>query len=136
MKKNKLPSRSEKFSEWYDQLVIKAELADYASVCGNMVIRTYGWALWENIQSSLYRRDLDNRQAYTHSPSDYISLIDVLKKGGAFSLWCASAECESKVKEDTNATTRCIPLNQPGEEGNCIVYGKPTKLKIHFTRAN
>ena len=51
MKKNKPPSRSGNFSEWYNQLVIKTELADYAPVRGCMVVRPYGWALWENIQS-------------------------------------------------------------------------------------
>jgi len=136
MKKNKLPSRCENYSEWYNQLVIKAELADYAPVCGCMVVRPYGWALWENIQSSPYSCVLDYRQVHTHSPSDYNSFIEALKNGLAFSLWCGSAECEAKVKEDTKATTRCIPLNQPGEEGNWIVCGKPAKLKIYDARAN
>src|SRR5258708_4831469 len=45
----KLPSRAEDFSEWYNQLVLRAELADYAPVRGCMIVRTYGWALWENI---------------------------------------------------------------------------------------
>jgi hypothetical protein len=130
MKKNKLPSRSENFSEWYNQLVIKAELADYAPVRGCMVVRPYGWAMWENIQSSLYSRALDYRQAHTHSPSDYNSLIEVLKNGLSFSLLCGSAEYEAKVKEDTKSITRCIPLNRPGEEGNRIVCGKPAKIKV------
>jgi prolyl-tRNA synthetase len=50
------PTRSEDFNEWYNQLVLKAELADYAPVRGCMVIRPYGWALWENIQQALDRR--------------------------------------------------------------------------------
>ena len=45
----KLPSRSEDFSEWYNQLVLRAEMADYAPVRGCMIVRPYGWALWENI---------------------------------------------------------------------------------------
>jgi len=56
MATEKLPSRSENFSEWYNQVVLRAELADYAPVRGCMVVRPYGWALWENIQSSLDRR--------------------------------------------------------------------------------
>ena len=56
MAEEKLPSRSENFSEWYNQLVLKAELADYAPVRGCMVVRPYGWALWENIQQALDRR--------------------------------------------------------------------------------
>ena len=49
----KLPTRQENFSEWYNQLVLRAELADYAPVRGCMVVRPYGWALWENIQKAL-----------------------------------------------------------------------------------
>lgn len=59
MSADKLPSRSENFAEWYNQLVIKAELADYAPVRGCMVVRPYGWALWENIQQALDRRFKD-----------------------------------------------------------------------------
>lgn len=56
MPEEKLPSRSEDFSEWYNQLVVRAQLADYAPVRGCMVVRPYGWALWENIQQALDRR--------------------------------------------------------------------------------
>src|SRR6202162_658456 len=52
----KLPSRSEDYNEWYNQLVLRAELADYAPVRGCMIVRPYGWALWENIQQALDRR--------------------------------------------------------------------------------
>ena len=48
-----LLSRSEDFSEWYNQLVIRSELADYAPVRGCMVVRPYGWALWENMTAYL-----------------------------------------------------------------------------------
>jgi len=56
MSKDTLPSRSENFAEWYNQLVLKAELADYAPVRGCMVVRPYGWTLWENMQAGLDRR--------------------------------------------------------------------------------
>src|ERR1700737_1282485 len=56
MAEEKLPTRAEDFSEWYNQLVLKAQLADYAPVRGCMVVRPYGWALWENITQALDRR--------------------------------------------------------------------------------
>ena len=56
MADEKLPTRVEDFSEWYNQLVLKAQLADYAPVRGCMLVRPYGWALWENIQQALDRR--------------------------------------------------------------------------------
>lgn len=52
----KLTPKSENYSEWYNQLVQRAELADYAPVRGCMVVRPYGWALWENIQDALDSR--------------------------------------------------------------------------------
>jgi len=56
MAEQKLPTRAEDFNEWYNQLVLKAELADYAPVRGCMIVRPYGWALWENIQRALDSR--------------------------------------------------------------------------------
>ncbi len=56
MADEKLTSQSENFSEWYNQLVLRAELADYAPVRGCMVVRPYGWTLWENMQAGLDRR--------------------------------------------------------------------------------
>lgn len=56
MENLKLTSRDENYSEWYNQLVLRAELADYAPVRGCMVVRPYGWALWENIQAALDKR--------------------------------------------------------------------------------
>ncbi len=59
MEENKLPTRSENYNEWYNQLVLRAELADYAPVRGCMVVRPYGWAIWENIQKALDQRFKD-----------------------------------------------------------------------------
>ena len=56
MADEKLPTRAADFSEWYNQLVLKAQLADYAPVRGCMIVRPYGWALWENIQAGLDKR--------------------------------------------------------------------------------
>jgi len=56
MAAEKLPSQKESFSDWYNQLVLAAELADYAPVRGCMVVRPYGWALWENLQEALDQR--------------------------------------------------------------------------------
>jgi prolyl-tRNA synthetase len=52
----RLTSPSEDFSAWYNEVVVRAELADYAPVRGCMVVRPYGTALWENIQQALDRR--------------------------------------------------------------------------------
>lgn len=56
MTEERLPTRAQDFNEWYNQLVLRSELADYAPVRGCMVVRPYGWSLWENIQQALDRR--------------------------------------------------------------------------------
>lgn len=53
---DKLTPRSEDFNEWYNSVVLKADLADYGPVRGTMIVKPYGWALWENIQAALDRR--------------------------------------------------------------------------------
>lgn len=56
MADEKLTSQKENFSEWYNQVVQRADLADYSPVRGCMVVKPYGWALWENIKADLDRR--------------------------------------------------------------------------------
>ena len=51
MADEKLTPQKENFSEWYNQVVQRADLADYSPVRGCMVVKPYGWALWENIKA-------------------------------------------------------------------------------------
>jgi prolyl-tRNA synthetase len=91
--------------------------------------------LLSEIQSSLLKRATEFRDANIHEPKDYEDLKRIVADGWAFSYWCESTECETKVKEDTKATTRNIPVNQPDQEGICIVCGKPSKRKVYFARS-
>ncbi len=52
----KLTPRDQDFNDWYNTLVVKADLADYGPVRGTMIVKPYGWTLWENIQAALDRR--------------------------------------------------------------------------------
>jgi prolyl-tRNA synthetase len=87
------------------------------------------------IHAALYEKALAFRDAHIFDPKDYTELQEVVQNGWAFSWWCGSKECENKVKEDTKATTRCIPLEQPGGTGHCIVCGQPADQKVYFSRA-
>jgi len=91
--------------------------------------------LLEEIQAALLKRATEFRDANIHEPRDYEDLKRIVADGWAFAYWCESAECETKVKEDTKATTRNIPVNQPDVEGTCIVCGKPSKRKVYFARS-
>ena len=88
------------------------------------------------IQAALLARATAFRDANIHDPKDYAELTQVVQNGWAFSWWCEGKACEAKVKEDTKAGTRCIPINgQPGGEGKCIVCGQPAKRKVYFARS-
>jgi prolyl-tRNA synthetase len=89
----------------------------------------------QKIHNSMYERALAFRQANTHDPRNYAELVEALQNGWAYSWWCESAECEAKVKEDTKATTRCMPIDQPAGAGKCIVCGEPAQRKVYFARA-
>ncbi len=91
--------------------------------------------LLAEIQASLLERATEYRDANIHEPKDYEHLKRILADGWAFAHWCESAECEAKVKEDTKATTRVIPFDQPDAEETCIVCGRPSKRKVYFARA-
>jgi prolyl-tRNA synthetase len=89
----------------------------------------------EEIQKSLFDRALEFRKANTAEPGDYEEFKQAVEKGFALSWWCGSGACEEKIKEETKATMRCIPLDQPGGSGQCIYCGEPAKEKGIFARA-
>ncbi len=91
--------------------------------------------LLDDIHQSMLKRATQFRDEHIFDPNDYDELREVVQHGWAFSWWCGSAECEAKVKEDTKATTRCIPLEQPGGEGRCIVCGQHATQRVYFARA-
>lgn len=87
------------------------------------------------IQSALYERALAFRESNIEEPTDYTAFQNSVQNGWAITYWCGGKDCEAKIKEDTKATTRCIPLNQNAEPGKCIVCGKPAKEKAYFAKA-
>jgi prolyl-tRNA synthetase len=92
-------------------------------------------AMLEEIQQALYDHALAFRKANTVDAANYEELKKAVEKGFAFSWWCGGAACEEKIKEETKATMRCIPLEQPGGEGKCIYCGAVAKAKAIFARA-
>ncbi|MDE3178183.1 MAG: proline--tRNA ligase [Acidobacteriota bacterium] len=87
------------------------------------------------IQQSLFDRALAFRQANTSEPASYEAFKEAVAKGFALSWWCGDGACEEKIKEETKATMRCIPIDQPGGSGQCIYCAKPAKEKGVFARA-
>lgn len=86
------------------------------------------------IQSTLFEKAVAFRDANTHEPENFTSFKEIIGHGWAFAWWCGSNHCEQKIKDETKATTRCIPLEQPDGEGRCIYCGEPAVEKVYFAK--
>jgi len=89
----------------------------------------------QDVQTALHDRALAFRNANTHETKDMGELKTAVEKGFALAWWCGSANCEARIKEETKATMRCIPLEQPGGSGKCIYCAAEAKEKAIFARA-
>jgi prolyl-tRNA synthetase len=88
-----------------------------------------------DIHASLFNRALEFRKAHTHDPKDYGEFKEAVEDGWAYSWWCGDRACEAQIKDETRATTRCIPFEQPGGSGTCIHCGQPAAEKAVFAKA-
>ena len=81
--------------------------------------------LLDEIHTSMYDRALAFQRANTHEPSTYADFADAVDDGFASIWWCEQDDCERAIREDAGATSRCIPLEQPGGTGICLRDGRP-----------
>ena len=93
--------------------------------------------LLEEIQKNLLQKALDFRIANTREVNSYEEFKEELKKGGfLLAHWDGTPETEQRIKDETKATIRCIPLaDLPGhhsEPGTCMVTGKPSAGRVVF----
>ncbi|WP_316839932.1 proline--tRNA ligase [Pedobacter gandavensis] len=93
--------------------------------------------LLDDIQSNIYNKALQFRNEHTTEANSYDELKELLdgKAGFVSAHWDGTPETEQKIKEETKATIRCIPLNNKQEDGVCIYSGKPSKQRVLFARA-
>ena len=88
-----------------------------------------------DIQSSLFNRAVKFRDDHIFEPKTYAEMQEIVQQGWAFAWWCGRPECEAKIKEDTKATTRNIPLDQPAGHGPCICCNEPATEKVYISKA-
>src|SRR6056297_2020960 len=93
--------------------------------------------LMDDIQQNIYQKANNFRKENTHSADSYEEFKKILEEKGGFveAHWDGTEETEMKIKEDTKATIRCIPVDGEKEEGKCMVTGKPSKQKVIFAKA-
>jgi prolyl-tRNA synthetase len=75
------------------------------------------------------------RKDHTFAPANYDEFKDLVRDGWVSAFWCGSEDCEQKIKEETKATIRCIPLDQEEGSGSCVFCGDDSKQKALFARA-
>ena len=93
--------------------------------------------LMTEIQTSLFKKALDFRDSHITEVDTFEDFKNVLdtKTGFVSAHWDGTAETENKIKEQTKATIRCIPLDVKQEDGKCVLTGNPSKQRVLFAKA-
>ena len=93
--------------------------------------------LLEEIQDNLFTKAVNYRSAHTTQVSSYDEFKKILNEKGGFisAHWDGTSETEDKIKKETKATIRCIPLDTDNEGGTCIVTGNISARKVLFAKA-
>jgi len=109
----------EKVAVALDKLVVKAQ------------------ELLETIQKDMLERAREHRDRHTYVAVDYETFGKIIEEKPGFvkAMWCGSQECEDKIKEDTAATSRCIPFEQEKISDTCVCCGKPAEKMVYWGRA-
>ena len=89
----------------------------------------------DEVQDAIYQKAVDFREAHTWEVEDYDAFRGAVPRGFARAWWCGDETCEAEIKDETKATVRCLPLDQPGGEGRCVHCGKPADEIAVFGRA-
>lgn len=98
-------------------------------------IKEYVEKLLDDIQNNIYTKALNHRLEMTTKVDTWEDFKTQIEKGGfILAHWDGTTETEEKIKEETKATIRCIPLDGEEEEGKCIYTGKPSKRRVIFAR--
>ncbi len=91
--------------------------------------------LLEEIQENIYQKALNHRESMTTIVDSYDDFKVQIEKGGfILAHWDGTPETEEKIKEETKATIRCIPLDGDKTPGKCMVTGRPSKQRVIFAR--
>ncbi|HLV37562.1 MAG TPA: proline--tRNA ligase [Spirillospora sp.] len=109
---------------------------DGKQTVGQAGLTTVVSSLLDDIQANLLRQAAEFRDSNIHHVRNYDELRQVIEAGDwAEGWWCGSDDDERRLKDETGATIRCFPLDQPGGEGPCLMSGKPAQRIALFARA-
>lgn len=93
--------------------------------------------LLDEVQANIYNKAKSYQQQHITPANTWDEFVQLLNEKGGFisAHWDGTAETEAKIKELCKATIRCIPLDNPLEEGKCILTGNPSKQRVLFAQA-
>ena len=98
-------------------------------------IENYVKNLLEEIQTNIFNKALKHRESMTTTVETYDEFKEQIEKGGfILAHWDGTPETEEKIKEETKATIRCIPLDGDKTPGRCMVTGRPSAQRVVFAR--
>lgn len=98
-------------------------------------IEDYVIKLLDEIQDNIFNKALKLRESMTTSVDTWDDFKEQIEKGGfVMAHWDGTTETELKIKEETKATIRCIPMDAQPEEGKCIYSGNPSKCRVVFAK--
>jgi prolyl-tRNA synthetase len=91
----------------------------------------------DTMQKEMLERARAHRDSHTYVAKDYEEFKDTIanKPGFVKAMWCGDVECENKIKEETTATSRCIPFKQETIADTCVCCGKPAKNMVYWGKA-
>lgn len=91
----------------------------------------------DTMQKEMFERAKAHRDSHTYVAKNYEEFKDTIanKPGFVKAMWCGNVECEDKIKEETTATSRCIPFKQETIADTCVCCGKPAKQMVYWGKA-
>ena len=93
--------------------------------------------IMETMQKDMLERARAHRDSHTYDAQDYEEFQDIIahKPGFVRAMWCGDEACELKIKEDTTATSRCMPFDAQPIDTRCVCCGKPAKALVYWGKA-
>ena len=106
-------------------------------VCSLDEIESTVETLLETIQKDMLERARNHRDSHTYVATTYDEFKDIVanKPGFVKAMWCMDEVCENKIKEDTTATSRCMPFEQEQISDKCVCCGRPAKKMVYWGKA-
>lgn len=91
----------------------------------------------KTIQTDMLNRARAHRDAHTYTVANWEEFVETInqKPGFVKAMWCGDSACEEKIKEETSATSRCIPFEQEQIANTCVCCGKPAKKMVYWGKA-